>query len=134
MILNIWRYAYGGAKVMAFKTSRLPAAGLLAALIYWILAGVCGVTLLIGVIYMFQRLWRAPPSAETVTAGAGIRLLEGIIEVVDGTIRFVANTISFIRIAAFALAHAGLFIVVFSLADTLNRMGGGGVMDGLTKV
>jgi V/A-type H+-transporting ATPase subunit I len=139
---------------LRLKTSRLPAAGLLAALIYWILAGlgvrylltvafawdfwvaagVCGVTLLIGVIYIFQRLWRAPPSAETVTAGAGIRLLEGIIEVVDGTIRFVANTISFIRIAAFALAHAGLFIVVFSLADTLNRMGGGGVMDGLTKV
>ena len=61
-------------------------------------------------------------------------MLEGIIEVVDGTIRFVANTISFIRIAAFALAHAGLFIAVFSLADTLNRMGGGGVVYWLTIV
>ena len=59
-------------------------------------------------------------------------MLEGVIEVVDGTIRFVANTISFIRIAAFALAHAGLFIAVFSLADTLNRMGGGGVVYWLT--
>ena len=137
---------------LRLKTSRLPGAGLLAALIYWVLAGlgvrylltgafawdfwvaagVCGVTLLMGVIYILQRLWLAPPPAETVTEGAGIRLMEGIIEVVDGTIRFVANTISFIRIAAFALAHAGLFIAVFSLADTLNRMGGGGVVYWLT--
>src|SRR5665647_3361608 len=44
------------------------------------------------------------------------------------------RTISFVRIAAFALAHAGLFIAVFSLADTLNRMGGGGVVYWLTIV
>jgi V/A-type H+-transporting ATPase subunit I len=137
---------------LRLKTSRLPAAGLLAALIYWILAGlgvrylltgalewdfwvaagVCSVTLLMGTIYVLQRLWLAPPPAEAITTGAGVRLLEGVIEVVDGTIRFVANTISFIRIAAFALAHAGLFIAVFSLADTLNRMGGGGVVYWLT--
>lgn len=137
---------------LRLKTSRLPAAGLLAALIYWILAGlgvrylltgaldwdfwvaagVAGVTLLMGLIYILQRLWLAPPQAEAATEGVSIRLLEGIIEVVDGTIRFVANTISFIRIAAFALAHAGLFIAVFSLADTLNRMGGGGLVYWLT--
>ena len=137
---------------LRLKTPRLPGAGLLAALIYWVLAGlgvrylltgalewdfwvaagVAGVTLLMGIIYILQRLWLAPPPAEPVTEGAGTRLLEGIIEVVDGTIRFVANTISFIRIAAFALAHAGLFIAVFSLADTLNRMGGGGVVYWLT--
>jgi V/A-type H+-transporting ATPase subunit I len=137
---------------LRLKSPRLPAAGLLAALIYWILAGlgvrylltgalewdfwvaagVCGVTLLMGTIYVLQRLWLAPPQAEAITEGAGIRLLEGVIEVVDGTIRFVANTISFIRIAAFALAHAGLFIAVFSLADTLNRMGGGGMVYWLT--
>jgi len=139
---------------LRLKTSRLPAAGLLAALIYWVIAGlgvrylltgawawdfwvaagVCGVTLIMGIIYIVQRLWLAPPQAEGVTQSTGIRLLEGVIEVVDGTIRFVANTISFIRIAAFALAHAGLFIAVFSLADTLNRMGGGGVVYWLTIV
>jgi V/A-type H+-transporting ATPase subunit I len=139
---------------LRLKSPRLPATGMLAALIYWILAGlgvrylltgaftwdfrvavgVCGVTLLMGIIYLLQRLWLAPPPAEAGTEGVGVRLLEGIIEVVDGTIRFVANTISFIRIAAFALAHAGLFIAVFSLADTLNRMGGGGVVYWLTIV
>jgi V/A-type H+/Na+-transporting ATPase subunit I len=139
---------------LRLKTPRLPGAGLLAALIYWVLAGlgvrylltgalvwdywvaagVAGVTVVMVGIYILQRLWLAPPQAENVTDGAGVRLLEGIIEVVDGTIRFVANTISFIRIAAFALAHAGLFIAVFSLADTLNRMGGGGAVYWLTIV
>jgi V/A-type H+-transporting ATPase subunit I len=139
---------------LRLKSPRLPGAGLMAALIYWVLAGlgvrylltgalawdfwvaagVAGATLLMGIIYILQRLWLAPPPAEAGTEGAGMRLLEGIIEVVDGTIRFVANTISFIRIAAFALAHAGLFIAVFSLADTLNRMGGGGVAYWLTIV
>jgi len=144
----------GFINYLRLKTPRLPAAGLLAALIYWVLAGlgvrylltgalewdfwvaagVSGVTLLMGSMYILQRLWLAPPPAEAVTEGVSVRLLEGIIEVVDGTIRFVANTISFIRIAAFALAHAGLFIAVFSLADTLNRMGGGGVVYWLTIV
>jgi V/A-type H+-transporting ATPase subunit I len=139
---------------LRLKSPRLPAANLLAALIYWILAGlgvrylltgalewdfwvaagVAGVTLLMVSIYILQRLWLAPPPAEAVTEGRGTRLLEGISEVVDGTIPFVANTISFIRIAAFALAHAGLFIAVFSLADTLNRMGGGGLVYWLTIV
>jgi V/A-type H+-transporting ATPase subunit I len=142
----------GFINALRLKAPRLPAAGFLAALIYWILAGlgvrylltgamewdfwvaagVAGVTLLMGIIYILQRLWLAPPPAEAAPAGVSMRLLEGIIEVVDGTIRFVANTISFIRIAAFALAHAGLFIAVFSLADTLNRMGGGGLVYWLT--
>jgi V/A-type H+-transporting ATPase subunit I len=64
----------------------------------------------------------------------GLQLLEGAIEVIDGTVRYVANTISFIRISAFALAHAGLFIAVFSLAETLGRMGGGGVLYWVTIV
>jgi V/A-type H+-transporting ATPase subunit I len=131
---------------------RLPAAGLLAALFYWILAALglryllTGVlvwwdywvalvaalaTLGLGAFFIFQRL-RLPPEAAPRVEGRGFQLLEGVIEVVDGTVRYVANTISFIRIAAFALAHAGLFIAVFSLAQTLGTMRGGGVLYWLT--
>ena len=139
---------------LRLKSGRLPGAGLLAALFYWILAGLglrylltgalvwdfwvavgaTVVTLGIGVIFLWQRLRLAPVPAAAAAEGRGLRLLEGVIEVVDDTIRFVANTISFIRIAAFALAHAGLFIAVFSLADTLSRMGGGGAAYWLTVV
>ncbi len=144
----------GFINAIRLKSARLPGAGLLAALIYWILAGlgvrylltgaltwdfwvavgVIAATLAMGAVFVLQRLWLAPPKAESAGEGWVLRILEGVIEVVDGTIRFVANTISFIRIAAFALAHAGLFIAVFSLADTLSRMGGGGLTYWVTVV
>ncbi len=137
----------GLVNAFRLKAPRLPATGLLAALIYWILAGM-GVrylltgaiswdfwmavaavvlTVAVGGFFVLQRLWLAAPGEEVPAEGLGMRLLEGLIEVVDGTMRFVANTFSFIRIAAFALAHAALFIGVFSLAETLSRLGGGGL-------
>ena len=61
-----------------------------------------------------------------VSRGLGVTLFESFIEVIDGIISYVANTVSFIRIAAFALTHAGLFIAVFSLAETMSRFRGGG--------
>jgi V/A-type H+-transporting ATPase subunit I len=54
--------------------------------------------------------------------------LEGSVELVDSMVTFFANTISFLRIAAFALVHAGAFLALFALADTLSRVRGGGVL------
>jgi len=134
------------------KKGRLPAAQLLAALFYWILAALglrylmtgalvwdYWVSLMVGAVslvllslFILQRLRVKPEKARAEGEGRGLHLLEGAIEVVDGTVRYVANTISFIRIAAFALAHAGLFIAVFSLAETLGRLQGGGFLYWLT--
>lgn len=55
----------------------------------------------------------------------GIYLMESLIEVGDTVIGFLSNTVSFIRVSAFALAHAGLFLAVFSLANTLQDLRGG---------
>ncbi|MGA1844085.1 MAG: V-type ATP synthase subunit I [bacterium] len=52
----------------------------------------------------------------------GLYFMEGIIEIGDTIIGFLSNTVSFIRISAFALAHAGLFFAVFSLAHTLQTI------------
>jgi len=41
----------------------------------------------------------------------------------ETVLTFFTNTLSFLRVAAFAIAHAGLFIAVFSLADVMK--GGG---------
>jgi V/A-type H+-transporting ATPase subunit I len=57
-----------------------------------------------------------------------LKALEGSVELVDSLISFFANTISFLRIAAFALVHAGAFLALFALADTLRRVRGGGVL------
>jgi V/A-type H+-transporting ATPase subunit I len=45
--------------------------------------------------------------------------LEGSVELVDSLFSYFANTISFVRIAAFAAVHAGVFLAMFALADTL---------------
>jgi V/A-type H+/Na+-transporting ATPase subunit I len=45
--------------------------------------------------------------------------LEGSVELVDTLFAYFANTISFVRVAAFAAVHAGVFIAMFALADTL---------------
>jgi V/A-type H+-transporting ATPase subunit I len=44
------------------------------------------------------------------------------VELVDSLFSFFANTISFVRIAAFAAVHAGVFIAMFALADTLAAL------------
>ena len=133
---------------LRLRQARLPAAELLAALFYWILAAlglrylltgalvwdfwlalvVALGTLGLSALFIWQRLRLSVSGVKTQKEGWGLQILEGAIEAIDGTIRYVANTISFIRISAFALAHAGLFIAVFSLAETLGRMGGGGVL------
>jgi V/A-type H+-transporting ATPase subunit I len=143
----------GFINALRLRQARLPAAEMLAALFYWILAAVglrylltgalvwdfrlaLGVvlgTLVISALFIWQRL-RLPPEVQAWKEGLGLQLLEGAIEVIDGTVRYVANTISFIRISAFALAHAGLLIAVFSLAETLGRMTGGGLLYWVTIV
>jgi V/A-type H+-transporting ATPase subunit I len=45
--------------------------------------------------------------------------LEASVELVDALFAYFANTISFVRVAAFAAVHAGVFIAMFALADTL---------------
>jgi len=58
---------------------------------------------------------------EGVTTG----IMGGIIEVLEISLGFLANTVSFIRIAAFGLAHAGLFMAIFSLSKSVNSVAGG---------
>lgn len=55
-----------------------------------------------------------------------LRALEGSIEIVDAIVAYFANTISFVRIAAFAAVHAAVLVAVFAMADTLARYRFGG--------
>lgn len=57
-----------------------------------------------------------------------LHALETSVELVDTIFSFFANTISFVRIAAFAAVHAGVFIAIFALADTISGMRFGGVL------
>ena len=113
--------------------------GLLAAFAYWTAAalalrwlatgrwgmGIGLATALVGV--PLALLWLRRVVSELrpgPSAGAGrsapAALLAGSIELVDWVVRSVANTVSFVRLSAFAVSHAGLLLAVFALSQTLE--------------
>jgi V/A-type H+-transporting ATPase subunit I len=63
--------------------------------------------------------------------GVGTYVMESVVEIMEILMGYLANTVSFIRVAAFGLAHAGLFVAVFTLADLVSKRPGGSVLSGL---
>lgn len=63
--------------------------------------------------------------------GVGMYIFESFLEVMEILTGYLSNTVSFIRVAAFSLAHIGLFIAVFSLAGMVRGASGGAVYSGL---
>ncbi|MBN2104008.1 hypothetical protein JW835_08225 [bacterium] len=55
--------------------------------------------------------------------GALTGIVSSIIELMEISLGFLANTVSFIRIAAFGLVHAGLAMAIFSLSDAVGGLG-----------
>jgi V/A-type H+/Na+-transporting ATPase subunit I len=52
-------------------------------------------------------------------------VMEGIVELMESAIYYVSNSVSFLRVAAFALAHTVLSSIVFLLADMVGDAPGG---------
>ncbi len=108
-------------------------AGLIGALFYWsaagllikglifrsptpppLAAGLLGLPVLI--LFLKGPLRKALGASEKMfPEGALTYLLETAVEVLELVTGYLANTVSFIRVAAFALAHIGLFLALFSL-------------------
>jgi len=59
--------------------------------------------------------------------GMLVALVEGFVEVLEALLNYTANTASFMRLAAYALSHAGLCLVIFTLGDVVMEMGFGAV-------
>lgn len=57
--------------------------------------------------------------------GKGAYFTEKIFEMFEIVLSYITNTISFIRIGAFALVHAGMMLVVYTLVGMLDQIGGG---------
>ncbi len=119
-------------------------AGLIGGLIYWGAVGlvikmfvakgiVLKPALVIGVIGIpvILLFFKGPiiklfkPGERVFPGGVFSYVLDTVVELVEIFIGYLANTISFVRIAAFCLAHAGLFIAVFSLVDIVKQRPGG---------
>jgi V/A-type H+-transporting ATPase subunit I len=59
--------------------------------------------------------------------GAVTGMMEAVMEMLETFLGFLANTVSFIRVAAFGLAHVGLFMAVFELAKGVQNVAHGSV-------
>jgi V/A-type H+-transporting ATPase subunit I len=78
---------------------------------------------------LVKRLDRGTPTRPPgPSAPVWLRALEGSVELVDSLFAYFTNTVSFVRIAAFAAVHAGVFIALFAVSDTLAQMRHGGLL------
>jgi V/A-type H+-transporting ATPase subunit I len=137
----------------------LSTSGLAGALLYWLGVGLVARYLLSGglspfelifakvaagaliILMILQRPVRAVLAQRRtrekwrhLPPGLGVTILESFIEVLDDLLRYLANTVSFVRVAAFAITHAGLFIAVFSLADMVQNVHGQGLFYWITII
>lgn len=130
--------------------------GLVGAFMYWVclaiatkflLTGEVGLTgsalvLLIGIpalTIVFRRpieevVRRRQAQQKQVWKQTPLIFIESLMDLADVFLSYLANTVSFIRLSAFSLAHIGLFAAVFALAENLSRLPGGGVWYWITMV
>jgi V/A-type H+/Na+-transporting ATPase subunit I len=146
LILNL----INGIRLKDYE-SLLSGSGLAGTLFYWILAGLSLKYTLSGhlapneltvagwvaaglltLVVLHRPLYRLLVDKERMKDVVGRRTfftepLGSIVELLDNLIRFLTHTLSFVRVAAFALSHAALFMAVFSIADIVSHKRGGGI-------
>jgi V/A-type H+-transporting ATPase subunit I len=148
-VVNTWR---AGERGLALFGTR----GLFGAFGYWVVAALLARTLTGGrgipawLIFLLlaipalllilrgpivARLDRGKPARRRgAEAPTPLAALEGSVELVDSVVSYFANTISFLRVGAFAMVHAGAFLALFAVADAISRVRGGGVLSVLMLV
>jgi V/A-type H+-transporting ATPase subunit I len=92
----------------------------------WILAAGAGMLVLLRAPLVARLSVTAPERVVLPRAPRWLRLLEGSVELVDTLFAYFANTISFVRIGAFAAVHAGIFLAMFAVTDVLVHLRFGG--------
>ncbi len=103
--------------------------GFAGSFLYWIIAlALLGFSLRGPILRLLRKQERCFPE------GIGTYIMESAVEILEIFMGYLANTVSFIRIAAFGLAHAGLFVATFSLANLIASKPGGTVFSWLVLV
>jgi V/A-type H+-transporting ATPase subunit I len=111
--------------------------GLIGGIIYWSAIGLFtkiamsktqGINIYFAIISAGVILFFLKPFIEAIFKkkkhNIPVALMESTIDILEVGMSYLANTVSFIRIAAFALAHAGLFIAIFELSRVVDDAGG----------
>lgn len=85
---------------------------------------------IIVIVVMFLLIFMREPLSKLVNGNKdwvpeswGDYVLENVFESIEVLLSYVSNTMSFLRVAAFVLVHAGMMQVVFTLAETTGPIG-----------
>ena len=125
-----------------FKGTFFDHAGLVSAILYWCGIGAAAIFMrnrpvplqlvAFGIVLPVLLFFLREPLAAMFgrrkmrfETGVATYVMESVIEVMEIITGYLGNTVSFIRVAAFALAHAGLFIAVFNMVDLVKNKSGG---------
>jgi V/A-type H+-transporting ATPase subunit I len=87
----------------------------------WVVATVLGVPLF--VIFLKEPIKRLIEHKRPIPDEPITYVISSLIEVMETFIGFLSNTVSFIRVAAFSLAHAALFAAVFEIMRMIHNGG-----------
>ena len=83
--------------------------------------------LLMPIVKMITRRWRKGDEEEEESGFTGL-IVAGV-DLFEGLLVYLSNSISFVRVAAFALNHVALSLAIFQLGRMLESMvGGGGIL------
>ncbi|MDR2078405.1 MAG: V-type ATP synthase subunit I [Treponema sp.] len=77
-------------------------------------------------IFFGPVLWRAIAREKPVLEhGLVVFIMEGFVEILETVSTYVSNTVSFLRVGAFALSHAVLSFIIFKLSEMVMEAAGG---------
>jgi V/A-type H+-transporting ATPase subunit I len=80
-------------------------------------------------IFFGPVIWRLVSGERPILhEGLMVFIMEGFVEILETLSTYVSNTVSFLRVGAFALSHAVLSFIVFTLSGMVSRGVAGGVV------
>jgi V/A-type H+-transporting ATPase subunit I len=79
-----------------------------------------------GLIFFGPLLWRIVSGQRpALESGPLVFIMEGFVEILESASTYISNTVSFLRVGAFALSHAVLSFIVFSLSEMVRETAAG---------
>jgi len=140
LIINI----YNRVTLKHFKAAFFSKTGLSGLLFFWYAIFIAVRIILGGKFYLFDLIaliipvltiffspviWKIIKKEKPlIEDGLLAFIMEGIVEIMETVSSYFSNTVSFLRVGAFALAHAVFSFIIFYFTDELARSGFGGFL------
>lgn len=84
---------------------------------------VCLIVIPLLLIFLKEPLCRKLEGHKMFPDGFGAFFVEGFFELFEVVLSFITNTMSFLRVGGFVLSHAGMMLVVYTLAGMVGGVG-----------